>query len=62
MIKIDTQVKPADLSIKLNKFWDLSAQKIELIEKEMNMTLMREPRELYKSTLSPEYHMVNTYI
>src|SRR5687768_13871271 len=33
MIKIDTQLKPSDLHTKLNRFWNISAQKIELIEK-----------------------------
>ena len=33
MISIDNRLKPSDLSAKLNRFWDLSAAKIELIEK-----------------------------
>ena len=33
MIKINTELKPADLSKKLEKFWDRSAEKIQLIEK-----------------------------
>jgi unsaturated chondroitin disaccharide hydrolase len=32
MIKIDPKLKPADLSGKLKRFWQLSAQKIHLIE------------------------------
>ena len=34
MIKLRTDLKPTDLSNKLNRFWELSAQKIKLIEKE----------------------------
>ena len=33
MIKINTGLKPSDLSNKLKKFWELSAEKIALIEK-----------------------------
>jgi unsaturated chondroitin disaccharide hydrolase len=33
MIKINTGLKPSDLSGKLEKFWQLSAAKIQLIEK-----------------------------
>lgn len=33
MIHIDTAIKPTDLSQKLTRFWELSAQKIHLIEK-----------------------------
>lgn len=33
MIKINTGLKPSDLSGKLEKFWQLSAEKIQLIEK-----------------------------
>ena len=33
MINIDQNLKPADLSAKLKKFWQLSAEKILLIEK-----------------------------
>jgi unsaturated chondroitin disaccharide hydrolase len=33
MVKIDTHLKPADLSGKLARFWNLSAEKILLIEK-----------------------------
>ncbi len=33
MIKINTGLKPSDLSNKLKKFWELSAEKIHLIEK-----------------------------
>ena len=32
MIKIDHKLKPADLSEKLKRFWQLSDQKIHLIE------------------------------
>src|ERR1700759_855149 len=32
MIKIDLTLKPSDLSAKLNKFWQLSGEKIQLIE------------------------------
>lgn len=34
MIKLRTDLKPTDLTNKLNRFWELSAQKIKLIEKE----------------------------
>lgn len=33
MIKLDNGLKPADLTNKLKRFWDLSAQKIQLMEK-----------------------------
>ena len=33
MIKINTKLKPADLNKKLKRFWELSAEKIQLIEK-----------------------------
>ena len=33
MIKINTSIKPSDLSNKLKRFWELSAEKIYLIEK-----------------------------
>lgn len=33
MIKLRTDLKPTDLTNKLNRFWELSAQKIKLIEK-----------------------------
>ena len=33
MIKIDTKLTPADLTKKLKKFWEVSAEKIHLIEK-----------------------------
>jgi unsaturated chondroitin disaccharide hydrolase len=33
MIQINTALKPSDLSHKLKRFWELSAQKIQLIEK-----------------------------
>lgn len=36
MMKIDTSLKPSDLNTKLKKFWRLSAEKIELIEKNYN--------------------------
>ena len=32
MIKINTEIKPADLASKLRRFWQLSDQKIHLIE------------------------------
>jgi len=32
-MKIDNKIKPADLEEQLNRFWDLSAQKIQHIEK-----------------------------
>jgi hypothetical protein len=34
MMKIDVDIKPSDLSKKLERFWELSAEKIHLIEKE----------------------------
>ena len=34
MMKINYNIKPADLKNKLNRFWELSAKKIRLIEKE----------------------------
>ena len=34
MIKIDQNLKPADFSGKLKRFWQLSAEKIHLIEKQ----------------------------
>jgi unsaturated chondroitin disaccharide hydrolase len=34
MIKINTTLKPADLNNKLKKFWQVSAEKIHLLEKE----------------------------
>lgn len=34
MIKLRTDLNPGDLTNKLNRFWELSAQKIKLIEKE----------------------------
>ena len=34
MIKINNKIKPSDLTGKLKRFWDLSAQKIQLIEKQ----------------------------
>jgi unsaturated chondroitin disaccharide hydrolase len=33
MIKLDSGIKPDDLTNKLKRFWDLSAQKIQLIER-----------------------------
>ena len=33
MIKIDLALKPSDLTKRLQKFWDLSGEKIRLIEK-----------------------------
>src|SRR5438552_16575421 len=33
MIKINTALKPSDLSRKLKRFWELSAEKIKLVEK-----------------------------
>src|SRR3954468_17186116 len=36
MIKFDTDLQPSDLSSKLNRFWQLSAEKIQLIEKNYN--------------------------
>src|SRR3954468_4220666 len=36
MIKVNTDLKPIDLNKKLQKFWELSAQKIHLIEKNYN--------------------------
>src|SRR5579859_6058058 len=33
MIKSNTERKPSDLNAKLQRFWELSAQKIRLIEK-----------------------------
>ncbi len=33
MIKINPDLKPSDLSRKLKEFWELSAEKISLIEK-----------------------------
>src|SRR5687767_9538867 len=33
MIKIDLTLKPSDLTNKLQKFWELSGEKIRLIEK-----------------------------
>lgn len=36
MISIDNNLKPSDLSAKLKKFWDLSSNKIQLIEKSYN--------------------------
>ena len=33
MINIDIQIRSSDLKKKLDRFWDLSARKIELIEK-----------------------------
>ncbi len=33
MIKINTSLKPSDLNNKLKRFWELSAEKIHLIEK-----------------------------
>src|SRR5215217_3386514 len=36
MIKINTDVKPSDLTSKLNRFWELSGEKIRLIEKNYN--------------------------
>lgn len=33
MIKINTAIKPSDYSRKLNRFWELSAEKINLIER-----------------------------
>ena len=38
MIKINTGIKPSDLNNKLNKFWDLSAEKIKLIEKNYDVS------------------------
>lgn len=35
MIKIDKQLIPSDLSAKLKRFWELSDQKIYLIENTM---------------------------
>jgi hypothetical protein len=34
MIKLDNDIKPSGLTTKLQRFWELSAQKIQLIEKE----------------------------
>ena len=34
MIKIDYSIKPIDLKAKLDKFWQLSGEKVKLIEKE----------------------------
>lgn len=36
MISIDNRLKPSDLSVRLNRFWDLSAKKIELLDKNYN--------------------------
>ena len=33
MIKIDNSLKPADLTSKLQRFWEISGEKIHLIEK-----------------------------
>ena len=33
MIQIDDKLKPSDLKNKLTKFWELSAKKIKLIDK-----------------------------
>ncbi len=38
MIKINTDLKPSDLSGKLEKFWQLSAEKIQLIEKNYDIS------------------------
>lgn len=38
MIHIDTAIKPTDLSQKLTRFWELSAQKIHLIEKKYDIS------------------------
>src|SRR3954471_4562881 len=38
MIKINTSIKPADLNKKLKRFWELSEQKIHLIEKNYDST------------------------
>ncbi|QMW01934.1 glycoside hydrolase family 88 protein [Spirosoma foliorum] len=37
-MQIDNSLKPADLSAKLDRFWDLSGQKINLIENEYDVT------------------------
>jgi unsaturated chondroitin disaccharide hydrolase len=34
MIKIDYSIKPIELKAKLDKFWQLSGEKVKLIEKE----------------------------
>jgi unsaturated chondroitin disaccharide hydrolase len=36
MIKLENNIKPSDINNKLRKFWDLSAQKIQLITKEFD--------------------------
>jgi len=38
MIKIDYKIEPSDLKKKLAKFWDLSGEKVQLIEKEYDHT------------------------
>ncbi|MCG8309285.1 MAG: glycosyl hydrolase [Cytophagales bacterium] len=39
MIKIDKNLKPVDLKGKLKKFWELSGEKVKLIEKEYDHSL-----------------------
>src|SRR6266487_5453703 len=38
MIKINTTITPADLAHKLKRFWELSAEKIYLIEKKYDVS------------------------
>ena len=38
MIKINTDIKPTDLVSKLKKFWELSAEKIDLLEKNYDVS------------------------
>jgi len=38
MIKINTGIKPSDLNNKLKRFWDLSGEKIKLIEKNYDVS------------------------
>jgi len=38
MIKINTALKPSDLNTKLKKFWELSAEKINLIDKNYDVS------------------------
>src|SRR5437773_7444442 len=38
MIKINTTLQPSDLTVKLKRFWQLSAEKINLIEKNYDVS------------------------